>query len=98
MEDPVDQWFSLSGSRGIIIGLVEDFNFKSLRTKVEPLVIRIGGNYNYILVRINETNIQNSVELIRSTWEELNPDYPFEYSFLDADYEQLYLPEIMLGK
>ena len=97
MDEPLDQWFSLGEDRGVIIGIVKDFNFKSLRTKVEPLVIRVGEYYNYILVRINEKNVQNSIDRIRAIWDELNPDYPFEYHFLDNDYEQLYIPEIRLS-
>lgn len=97
MDEPLDQWFSLGDTRGIIIGIAKDFNFKSLRTKVEPLVIRVGEYYNYILVRINENDVQNSINRINAIWDELNPDYPFEYHFLDEDYEQLYIPEIRLG-
>ena len=97
MDEPLDQWFSLSENRGDIIGIVEDFNFKSLRTKMEPLVIRVGEYYNYILVRINDDNVQNSIDRIGAVWNELNPDYPFEYHFLDSDYEQLYIPEKRLG-
>lgn len=97
MDQPLDQWFSLSENRGDIIGIVEDFNFKSLRTKMEPLVIRVGEYYNYILVRINDDNVKNSIDRIETIWNELNPDYPFEYHFLDSDYEQLYIPEKRLG-
>ncbi|MDX2445446.1 MAG: ABC transporter permease [Bacteroidales bacterium] len=97
MDEPLDQWFSLSETRGNIIGIVKDFNFKSLRTKVEPLVIRVSEYYNYILVRINDENVQSSIDRISAIWSELNPDYPFEYHFLDNDYEQLYLPEKRFG-
>ncbi len=95
-KDPLNQWFSQSGNRGVIIGVVKDFNFKSLRTKVEPLVIRVGDYYRYIIIRINGVEIQRTIDRIKSLWEESNPDYPFEYHFLDEDYEQLYLPEMRL--
>ena len=98
MDEPLNQWFSLNETRGVIIGIVKDFNFKSLRTKVEPLVFRIGEYYNYILIRIKNENVQNSIFRINAIWDELNPDYPFEYHFLDDDYEQLYIPEIRLGR
>ncbi|MCD6564973.1 MAG: ABC transporter permease [Bacteroidales bacterium] len=98
MDEPLNQWFSLNETRGVIIGIVKDFNFKSLRTKVEPLVFRVGEYLNYILIRINENDSQNSISRINAIWDELNPDYPFEYHFLDDDYEQLYIPEIRLGK
>lgn len=97
MDEPLNNWFSFSENRGVIIGVVKDFNFKSLRIKVEPLVFRVSNYYNHILIRINDGEIQNTVDHIRSIWDELNQDYPFEYHFLDEDYEQLYLPEMRLG-
>ncbi len=97
-KDPLNQWFSQSGNKGVIIGVVKDFNFKSLRTKVEPLVIRVGDYLRYIIIRVNDTDVQLTLDRIRSLWDESNPDYPFEYHFLDEDYEQLYLPEIRLRK
>ncbi len=97
-KDPLNQWFSQSGNKGVIIGVVKDFNFKSLRTKVEPLVIRVGEYYRYIIIRVNDVEIQRTIDRIKLLWGESNPDFPFEYHFIDEDYEQLYLPEIRLSE
>ena len=74
--------------------LVKDFNFKSLHQKVEPLVLRINPAWNtYLMVKLNSVNTNQSLRTIEATWKKYNPDYPFEYHFVDQQYEQLYKAE-----
>jgi putative ABC transport system permease protein len=98
IEDPLGKKFSLNGIQGNIVGIVQDFNFKSIRTEVEPLVIRQGDYLQYMIARVQSSNIPESIEKIQSIWQENYPDYPFELHFMDADFEKLYEAEQRTGK
>ena len=96
--DPLGKKFSLNGVQGNIVGIVQDFNFKSIRTTVEPLVISQGTYLNYMIARVQPSNLPQTVEKLKSIWQENYPDYPFELHFLEADFEKLYETEQRTGK
>jgi putative ABC transport system permease protein len=75
-----------------IIGVVKDYNFESLHKEVEPVVLHLnkGSEISYILVRVSENNIPGTIDDINSKWNEIIPDIPFKYSFLDKDIEKQY--------
>ncbi len=77
-----------------VLGVVKDFNFKSLRTEVEPIVMRILSNtVSSIAVRILPGNMEKNLGFIRQKWESTFPGEQFEYSFLDNRIEELYAKE-----
>jgi len=79
---------------GKIIGVVKDFNYKSLYDKVETTVIQIfPGAAWKVAVKINTANVSNTINAIRNTWNKFTPDYPIEYKFLDENFEQMYTAE-----
>lgn len=83
-----------------IVGVVEDFNFEDLKTKVRPMVIRLSdlngsGDYRNLLVRY-EGNPQEVVASIEKHWKQSDSGEPFEYTFLDQDYDALFRSEMRL--
>jgi putative ABC transport system permease protein len=82
-----------------IVGIVEDFNFKSLHYSIEPAVItNMRNNFDgYILVRLNTKNITKNLSYIKKTWEMYNNDYPLDYFWLDADFNKQYTSEKLIG-
>ena len=82
-----------------IIGVVNDFLIQSVHESIEPLVIRYYNPqaYFYMLVRINAENVPLALTSIESTWKEVMPNYPFEYSFLDQNFNRLYRSEETLS-
>ena len=99
IESPIDKPFSVYGNDGIVIGIVKDFHFKSLSTPVEPLVIRLRPvePYTFLIIRISGGNIQETLQRITSAWEKVSPTFPFDFSFLDESFNQMYLTEQRLG-
>jgi putative ABC transport system permease protein len=82
-----------------VIGVVKDFNFESLRDNIGPLGLFFGtDNRAFLAFQFESTKTQEFVELIRNTWQTLAPGEPFNYSFLDQDFERLYTGEQKLGK
>ncbi len=98
LEDPIGQPLSQWGMDGKIVGVIRDFHFETIRTSIEPLVIRHATNYaslSDVLVKINPINAREIVAALESLHTELNPAFPFEYYFTDSQYDRLYESEIM---
>ena len=79
-----------------VVGVVKDFNFASLHSEVQPLVIFNAPIYNCGLVKINASNFKDIKSLIaelKNIWEEISPDFPFEYNFLDESLANQYQAE-----
>jgi putative ABC transport system permease protein len=82
------------GKKGNVIGVVKDFNYSSLHDAIKPLIIHIQpGWYGNIAVKVNGNNIPETISKIEAKWKELNLDSPFEYTFMDDDFQALYKAE-----
>jgi putative ABC transport system permease protein len=95
LEDPVGTpagpgWFH-SDSLGTIIGVVKDFNFKSLHSEIYPLEMEWHPDwgYNEMSVKIDGAHTAEAIAFVKDTWQK-HVDYPFNYSFLDEHFEDLY--------
>ncbi|MCL5268919.1 MAG: ABC transporter permease [Bacteroidetes bacterium] len=82
-----------------IVGVVRDFNYQSLRDKIDPLVILDGrqNQYQFLICRIAPRNYKATLNFLSEKWQELYPAYPFDYSFLDADLAKLYVNDGRFG-
>ncbi|SES89296.1 putative ABC transport system permease protein [Draconibacterium orientale] len=95
LTDPVGAEFSLYGKKGIILGVIKDTYFKSLHQKVNPQVFHLYNNeaeesyFSSLFFRISG-DIPATIEFVENIWTENNPGIPFEYHFLNQDYEDLY--------
>jgi len=83
-----------------IVGVVDDFNFSSLR---EPIGAYAFHNYSsesreFMLVKLNVTDLPNSISAVENTFKTVAPNVPFDYSFLDKNIEKLYLEEKRTAK
>jgi putative ABC transport system permease protein len=77
-----------------IIGVVKDFHFQSLHESIQPMCLfMIPGNWEgYIPVKIT-SDIPGTVQYIKQTWESFTTEYPFDYFWMEDDYERLYQTE-----
>ncbi|MCJ7579281.1 MAG: ABC transporter permease [Candidatus Aminicenantes bacterium] len=97
MQNPVGKW--IFGPNLKIIGVIKDFNLRTLHHKIAPLAISMTkSNLNYMFVKIAATNIPRTIESLKSSWISLVPDYPFEFMFLDDQLEDLYRADQRIGK
>ena len=79
---------------GTITAVVKDFNFKSLHDEIGPLLIFLDHfQTGAIFVRVNGRNTASSIKAMEKIWKERAPEKPFEYRFLDDDYDALYRTE-----
>jgi putative ABC transport system permease protein len=76
---------------GTIVGVLEDFHFKSLHRIIEPFLLMINFEYIRIIsVRIQPGDVRGTLDFIRQKWVETFPEEEFEYSFLDDRINLLY--------
>lgn len=78
------------------IGVVKDFNFESYKIKVRPMVLRLTDKSGNLLVRY-QGNPESVVQSATQLWKEFASGDPFEYSFLDQNFDQLFREEQRLG-
>lgn len=73
-----------------IIGVVNDFNFLSLKNDMDALVISPAMDRRVALVKLKPGNISSGVATVKSAYNKSAPAYPFEYRFLDQQFNELY--------
>ncbi|MCJ7681332.1 MAG: ABC transporter permease, partial [Candidatus Aminicenantes bacterium] len=94
--DPIGKWFSASkDERAVIIGVVKDVHFRSLRFKTEPRLFYIedmaqAKDMGLILIKTSPGPADDVLAAIKKVWTDFNPISPLEYHFLDDTYAALY--------
>lgn len=75
-----------------IIGVMKDFNFKSLQFGIDPMIMTLMHHNveGYIVVRLNSKDANKTITQIEKIWDEYTADYPFEYFWLKDDFARLY--------
>jgi len=95
----VGQWFEFQGRRGQVIGVVQDFHFHSLHQPIGPMVLYSEPNFQLrLFVKTNAKNTPRAVAEAENLWKSRFPDVPFEYSFLDDGFDQLYKADRNAGR
>jgi len=89
LKDPVGKRIS-NGSIFEVIGVVEDFNFESLRDNIGGLCLNLGISPSIISVKVNSSDMENTVAYISRVWKSFSPDQPIRYTFLDESFNKMY--------
>jgi len=91
LQAPVGKRFSGPGWQGTIIGVVKDFHLVSLHQPIEPVIMAMTEGWNsHIVVRVRPQARAEAIACMQRVWKKLSPSFPFEYRFLDQDFEDLY--------
>jgi putative ABC transport system permease protein len=104
-EDPIGKYLQYPGNsqRFKVIAVANDFNIESLHTLVTPFALfhssskTYGLRASYISVRVKPGNIIDHLNKIESKWKSFAPNTPFDYSFLDGEFDALYRSEKRMG-
>jgi putative ABC transport system permease protein len=83
---------------GKIIGVMKDFHYRSLHSKVEPLMIAMTRYVGRMSIRVDEKDLPATISSVQKKWNELIPYLPFDYSFLDVEFDRQYKADQQLGK
>ena len=87
-----------SGNYLEVVGVIKDFNQKSLYNPIAPLLLFYSPNSNIIQLKMNPGDIKTSIAKVESTWKKYFPQLPFEYKFLDEDFNSQYAADQKRGK
>lgn len=102
LKDPLGKRLILPGQNNppiTIVGILRDFHYESLRQKIRPLAVFINkGGTQFLAVRIKPHKVSQSVHFIQGQYKKFVPDKPFEYFFLDDDFNNLYQSEQKTGQ
>lgn len=94
-------WIDWQGEsyRWEIVGVVKNFHFKDLHSEIEPYGFQLNNRpqYNYLIAHAKADNISNVLTSIEDAWHRLNPNEPFEYNFLDDDFQKNYEADVRLA-
>ncbi|WP_276498939.1 ABC transporter permease [Pontibacter litorisediminis] len=99
MKEPVGQWLGRGDDRATIIGVVKDFKTTSMHETMKPLVMMLDMNdANTVFVRVTSGQTAEVLSAMESIVKKHNPAFPFEYHFLDEDFERMYKTEAIMGQ
>ena len=105
LKNPVGTHLKAWDKDGFIIGVIKDANFKSLKDPIKPMIFHLTNNFaddemnlfGVIYISIKPEEVPKTINAIKNIWEKFNPEYPFEYNFLDETYNNLYQSEERLA-
>jgi putative ABC transport system permease protein len=73
-----------------VIGVVEDFNFESMRQKVMPLCMTLGNSPSIVAVKLNTADVPGTLDAINKVWKRFAEAQPIRYTFLDDNFARMY--------
>jgi putative ABC transport system permease protein len=90
-EQAIGKHIGLNGRMGTIKAVAKDFNYSSLHQKIEPMVVFPEYSwFGKLLIKTNGKNTANTLAAVKTQWHKFYPNSPFEYHFLDQEFEAMY--------
>jgi putative ABC transport system permease protein len=99
-EESIGKKLNIDGKEGACIGVMKNFNYASLRDKIEPLAVFHGERkYNsFFLIKIGPGDVKNTISFLENEWQAFANTQSFDYFFLDDDFNRLYQGERQTGR
>lgn len=100
-QDAIGKDFKYGNQKGHVIGIVNDFNFESMHQQIVPMVLLMfppsQGYYNNISIKLTGNNIPATLAYLEKTWRKILPETPYQFTFLDENFDKLYKSEQQQG-
>jgi putative ABC transport system permease protein len=97
IKDPIGKSFTLWDTKGTIIGVVKDFNYSSLKTAIEPAIFYYNPAGWAMYVKTTGKDAPKAIGAAQKVWKGYASEFPFEYSFLDDDFNRMYKDDQRTG-
>jgi putative ABC transport system permease protein len=81
-----------------VVGVIEDFNFESMRNKIEPVCLKLGTSPSIVSIKVTAADMSNLLSSITATWKKFAPAQPLRYSFLDDKFASMYADIQRMGR
>lgn len=99
LSKPVGMRITNGNQKFTVIGVVEDFNYESMKGGVEPLCLVIeGGATSIMSVRLKTEDMAGAVQALSEVWKKFMPHQPFRYGFLDERFASMYADVLRMGR
>jgi len=80
-----------------IIGVLKDFHYEPMRKKIDALALFIGKPTGMMAIKIKSEDYAATISQIENLWKKQAPGQPFDYSFMDADFDEMYSKDRRIG-
>jgi len=91
LKSPLGQRIENGWQKFTVIGVVEDFNFETMKQKVTPLCMVLGlYNSTIVSVKLSGKDTKKVISDVANVWKSFSPDQPFRYTFLDESFANMY--------
>ncbi|MEO6302734.1 MAG: FtsX-like permease family protein, partial [Bacteroidia bacterium] len=83
-----------------VVGVIKDFLYNSMYTKAQPMMLYSNAsNTNFLTIRVNtNNNLKATLTNVETVIKKYNPDYPFDYRFIDEQFDKLFRTEALISK
>ena len=95
----IGKMITIRGHEGSIIGVVKDFNVRTIHRPIEPLIIRhkVNGEKQFLVVRTQPGTMPETLATVEASFQQVFGNNPFSYGFVDQDLDHLYMAEARMG-
>ena len=93
MKNPLGKRFKFHDTQGTIIGIVKDFHTASVKQAIEPAIFTYQPHSWQLFVKTTGAKSPVAIKAVEKFWKQYNASYPFEFRFLDDDYNDMYKTE-----
>ncbi|MDB5025289.1 MAG: FtsX-like permease family protein [Mucilaginibacter sp.] len=90
LKNPIGKRITNGYAKLTVIGVVQDFNFESMRDHIGPIVLNFGLSPSIVSVKIGSSDIKNTLSNIITVWKKYSPEQPIRYTFLDEQFANMY--------
>src|SRR5438876_5560567 len=94
-QNAIGKDFRYGRRKGHVIGVIKDFHFESMHQSIVPLVLEIFPQpyFNNLSIKFSGNNLTASLSFLERTWKKFLPEIPYQYTFLDENFDKLYQVE-----
>jgi putative ABC transport system permease protein len=99
-KNPIGKRLTFWGKKGTIVGVLKDFHFLTLRLPITPLILRLGDkdSYGTVVIKTEAAKTPGVLAKLELLYKNLNPQFPFSYTFSSEEFKKLYKTEQVIGK
>lgn len=100
-EEAIGKSFQYGSRQGTLVGIFKDFHFESLHQTIQPMIFMLPDNPNWfgnMSIKLTGQNMGATLSHVEKTWNQFLPQFPYQYTFLEENYDQLYEAENRQGQ
>ncbi|MDB5144637.1 MAG: FtsX-like permease family protein [Mucilaginibacter sp.] len=97
LKNPIGKRITNYGAPMLVVGVVQDFNFESMRDGIDGMVFHLGNSPSIVSVKVKTSDMKKALADITATWKNFSPNQPIRYSFMDERFANMYADVQRMG-